>query len=332
MAAFADVEGIQIMCLKCLPYLLEDESQRTTAQRAGLTDSVLRAMVVFPDSIELHTVAFHTLVLLARPLGGNEGMLFHTAMVNTRGLFNHGSSSTSKNGIVIMLDSMRRFAQDEILQAMSCWSLVNVALTPLQKSMLVKLGGLTVTANAMLQHPYNAEVQFRALFALINLVIPTETRPEETEEMRQYEREIFHQLGEVGDTNEKEMIDASVGQISNLVVVAMKNFCSSEAILNRACLVLHNLSLNEEYHTILLWTPNCYQMLEWCLGNYPHDHVLQQSAGGTIQRLNATLSTNEELRTRFAQSIRAQQEHALELARQEAALLQEQQQQMMDIS
>merc|ERR1712007_303888 len=42
MVAFADVEGIQIMCLKCLPYLLEDESQRTTAQRTGLTDSVLR--------------------------------------------------------------------------------------------------------------------------------------------------------------------------------------------------------------------------------------------------------------------------------------------------
>lgn len=68
---------------------------------------------------------------------------------------------------------MRRFAHDEILQAMSCWSLVNVALTPLQKSMLVKLGGLTVTSNAMLQHPFNAEVQFRALFALINLVIPS---------------------------------------------------------------------------------------------------------------------------------------------------------------
>jgi hypothetical protein len=173
MVAFQDVEGIQIMCLKCLPYLLEDEQQRTTAQRAGLTDNVLRAMVLFPDSIELHTVAFHTLVLLARPLGGNEGMLFHTAMVNTRGIFNNGSNN-SKNGIVIMLDSMRRFSQDEILQAMSCWSLVNVALTPLQKSMLVKLGGLTVTSNAMLQHPYNAEVQFRALFALINLVIPSE--------------------------------------------------------------------------------------------------------------------------------------------------------------
>jgi hypothetical protein len=342
------------MCLKCLPYLLEDESQRTTAQRAGLTDSVLRAMVLFPDSIELHTVAFHTLVLLARPLGGNEGMLFHTAMVNTRGIFNNGSSN-SKNGIVIMLDSMKRFAQDEILQAMSCWSLVNVALTPLQKSMLVKLGGLTVTSNAMLQHPYNVEVQFRALFALINLVIPSklydrcsscsldpfvvftniqnlsflaETRPEESEEMREFEREILQQLGEVGETSEKEMLDASVGQISNLVVVAMKNFCSSEAILNRACLVLHNLSLNEEYHSILLWTPNCYQMLEWCLGNYPHDHVLQQSAGGTIQRLNATLSADDDLRARFTHSIRAQQQHSLDLARQEAVLLQEQQREM----
>ena len=163
-----------------------------------------------------------------------------------------------------------------------------------------------------------------------------ETRPDETEEMREFEREIFQQLGQVGETTEKEMLDASVGQISNLVVVSMKNFCSSEAILNRACLVLHNLSLNEEYHSILLWTPNCYQMLEWCLGNYPHDHVLQQSAGGTIQRLNATLSADEDLRERFTHSIRAQQQHSLELARQEAVLLQEQEreqeQQQMDVS
>ncbi len=160
---------------------------------------------------------------------------------------------------------------------------------------------------------------------LSNTSLTAETRPEETEEMREFEREIFHQLGEVGETSEIEMLDASVGQISNLVVVAMKNFCSSEAILNRACLVLHNLSLNEEYHSILLWTPNCYQMLEWCLGNYPHDHVLLQSAGGTIQRLNATLSADDDLRARFTHSIRAQQQHSLEMARQEAILLQEQQ-------
>lgn len=320
MVAFADVEGIQIMCLKVLPFLLEDEYQRTTAQRAGLTDIVLRGMVMFPDSSELHTTAFHTLVLLARPLGGKEGMLFHSAMVNASGIFNIGSSS-GKNGIAVMLDSMRRFESDEVLQAMSCWSMVNIALIPSQKTMLVKLGGISVAANAMMQHPYNAEVQFRALFALINLVIPSESLSEGTAEA------VQAHLGEVNNTTEKEMLDENVGQIANLVVVAMKNFCSSEAILNRACLVLHNLSLNEEYHTTLLWTPNCYQMLEWCMGNYRHDDVLQQSAGGTLQRLQTTLANDNELRLRFAASIRAQQQSSLEQARREAMYLQDQQQQ-----
>ena len=77
------------------------------------------------------------------------------------------------------------------------------------------------------------------------------------------------------------MLDENVGQIANLVVVAMKNFCSSEAILNRACLVLHNLSLNEEYHrshAVDAELPTrCWSGAS---ANYRHDQVLQQSAGG----------------------------------------------------
>lgn len=209
MVAFADVEGIQVMCLRVLPYLLEDEQQRITAQRVGLTDVVLRGMVLFPNSVQLHTASFHTLVLLARPLGGREGMLFHSSMVNSAGIFSGtgggggeeptnaaadtnasdaeaasgntsagsnmfsgGKQKSGRNGIAVMLDSMRRFESDEALQAMSCWSLVNIALAPVQKEVLVKLGGIEVTTNAMMRHPHNAEVQFRALFALINLVIP----------------------------------------------------------------------------------------------------------------------------------------------------------------
>lgn len=79
----------------------------------------------------------------------------------------------------------------------------------------------------------------------------------------------------------------------------MKSFCSSEAMLNRACLVLHNLSVTQDDHTALLWTPNCYQMLEWCLclGNYRTDRVLQQSASGTLHGLQVTLSNDDDLRT-----------------------------------
>lgn len=163
MTAFSDVEGIQTMCLKVLPPIMENEHQRSTAQRAGLTNNVLRAMVLFPDSAPLHTAAFHAIVLLARPLGGREGMLFHSSMVNASGIFDSGTAADEggKSGIAVMLDSMKRFEYDGVLQAMSCWSLVNIALAPAQKQMLVKLGGIQATANAMMLHPYDAEVQVR---------------------------------------------------------------------------------------------------------------------------------------------------------------------------
>jgi len=303
MVAFTDVAGIQNMCLKILPNLLEDEKQRTSAQHAGLTDIVLRAMVLFPCISELHTAAFHTLVLLARPLGGKEGMLFHRSMVNSSGIFNVGSN-TGKSGIAVMLDSMKRFSSDEDLQAMGCWSMVNIALIPSQKVVLVKLGGISVAVNALTQHPHSAEVHFRALFALINLVIPSENLPEKSAEAATIQKQVEG----INESSEKDMLDETVVQIANLVVVSMKNFWSSEAILNRACLVLHNLSLNESYHRVLIWTPNCYQMLEWCIGNYRHDAVLQQSAGGTLQRLQMTLASDADLRQKFTESIRVQQQ------------------------
>jgi hypothetical protein len=296
-----------------------------TAQRAGLTDVVLRAMVMFPNSMQLHTASFHTIVLLARPLGGREGMLFHSSMINASGIFGSDDSRNGKSGIAVMLDSIGRFEHNDELQAMACWSLVNIALAPAQKAALVKLGGIQATANAMTRHPYSAEVQFRALFALINLVIPSVRLNNNEANERMDELEIQEQLGEVNDTSEKEILDEVVGNIAELVVNAMKNFCSSEAILNRACLVLHNLSLTHDYHTTLLFTPNCYQMLEWCLANYRTDQVLQQSATGTLHRLQITLSNDGELSRRFTESLRAQQQLSLEQAHREAIHLSEQQ-------
>lgn len=317
MVGFSNAEGIQTMCLKVLPSLMEDEQQRMTAQRAGLTNIVLRAMVMFPNSTELHTAAFHTIVLLARPLGGREGMLFHTSMVSSSGIFNAIQGGpcpavNGKNGIAVMLDSMRRFQHNGDLQTMSCWSLVNIALVPAQKDVLIKLGGIEVTTNSMMAHPHNAEVQFRALFALINMVIPCANRSSNAAPGPE-------------EQTEREVLDEMVEQIVVLVVRAMQNFCSSEAILNRACLVLHNLSLTQDYHGSLLWTPNCYQMLEWCLSNYRTDQILQQSAASTLHRLQLTLSTNEGMRLRFNSALASQQQLSLEQAHREAVLLYEQQ-------
>lgn len=314
MVAYPEVEGIQIRCVATLPVLLEDESQRLMAQRVGLVDVVLRAMLRFPDCPKLHIAAFHAMVLLARPLGGREGMLFDNSMAEatanaslgalTKGASSLDQQSVSKlnglNGIVVMLSSMQRFESDPDLQAMSCWALVNLALVPAQKTMILSLGGIQVAANAMRRHPKNFDVQFRALFALINLVVAS-----------QPPKALSFLRGPNGPKTEKDILDASVDTVANLVVSAMKNFCSSEIILNRACLVLHNLAQSQDYLTTLLWTPHCFQMLEWCIANYPTDPVLRRSATSTLHRLQVLLSNNPTLRARFAESIRSQEELSL---------------------
>ena len=246
MVAYSEVEGIQTLCLKVFPYLLEDEQQRLTAQNAGLTDIVLRAMIMFPDSEQLHIAAFHTIVLLARPHGGREGMLFHSSMTAS-GIFGVDNSH-GKSGIAVMLDSMRRFQHSPVLLAMSCWALVNIALAPEQKAVLVKLGGIQATINAMHCHPFSAEVQFRALFALINLVIPSVQMDRRNDANGAGEGNApinaaaiapappanvpapMEEGHEISQTSEREIIDEAVSDITSLVVRAMKNFCSSEGM------------------------------------------------------------------------------------------------------
>jgi hypothetical protein len=203
-----------------------------------------------------------------------------------------------------MIDAMRRFKSEEKLQAMACWAMVNLALVPAQKTMVISLDGIQATISALQQHRDSFDVQFRALFALINLVVPCKHPKKLCINHAKYE-------------TEKDVLDDFVGEIVNLVVLAMKDFCSSETILNRACLVLHNLAQNTEYLMILLWTPHCYQMLEWCITNYPTDQVLRRSAVSTLHRLQVLLAGNESLRNRFAQSIQAEQEVCIRNARAE---------------
>lgn len=168
-------------------------------------------MQAFPTNSLLQLTAFHTLVVLLRPLGANEGTVnsahvhsHNATSKSSRGIrsINHKkhhlsqhhqqqhhpssviSNSTlldakyeprwEENGVRVMLDSLRRFSSDRYLQAMGCWAMVNAALYPSLKASLLRLGGVYTVTNAMMLHPNVEAVQFRGLFALINLVIPGE--------------------------------------------------------------------------------------------------------------------------------------------------------------
>merc|ERR1712164_3565 len=118
-------------------------------------------------------------------------------------------------GIAAVLRSMRVHLKNSNVQAMGCWSLVNLALNHQQKLALLALDGLDAVLAAMAHHPSTLEVQFRALFALINLVIP-----------------------EAGSVSTNTM---DCGEHA-----AMRHFPESEKLVRCVCLVLHNLSLDDK--------------------------------------------------------------------------------------
>lgn len=70
---------------------------------------------------------------------------------------------------------MERHQLDATVQAMACWSMVNLALIAEQKTSVVRQGGILAIVRAMDLHSEDSEVQFRAMFALINLVTPDVT-------------------------------------------------------------------------------------------------------------------------------------------------------------
>lgn len=339
MVAHPNVRGIQTMCIESLPSLLEDERQRITGRRVGLVEVILCAMLRFPDSVELHIAVFHAIVLLARPLGGREGMLFDNTMaettqnigltslvelsdsvslagrcgghpsLNKNNINQHGSSDDEKEsqpgstGISILIDSMERFSSSEKLQSMACWAFVNVALVPLQKNMLIKLGGIEAILSAMEKHSTNFDVQFRALFALINLAVPC----------RQSDFSLNSNIDGADATRTETAVLSKLGaRIAQLSVSAMKNFWSSEAILNRGCLVVHNLSQSSEFMPALLETPNCYQILEWCVTNHSTDRVLRRSVSSTLQRMQYYLDQHPEEQHRFSISLERQNRETVE--------------------
>lgn len=184
-----------------------------------------------------------------------------------------------------MVDSMKRFASEEKLQSMACWAMVNVALVPVQKYMVMCLGGIDAILSSMEEHPKSFDVQFRALFALINLAVPC----------RPYD--FIHEptiRGGDASREERRVLDKLGPKIARLSVIAMKNFSNDEEILNRGCLVVHNLSQSPHFMPTLMENADCYNTLTWCLKNHFADRVLRRSISSTLDRMREYLFRNPE--------------------------------------
>jgi len=302
MESYQDDEKIQLICLQALPTILEDPVSRLLAQTDGLTSIVFFDMSAFPDNPILQLHAFHTLVVLLRPAAAYEGK---TASVkrrhnnhNASSIIQHGKVLGAKrkatlpdfedNGVRVMLASLRRYSNDMYIQAIGCWALVNAALYPSLKTSLSRLGAVYTVTNAMMLHPNVEAVQYRGLFALINLVIPDDKKRD-------------------GDGSS---ISSHIYQIARLTIVAMKTFHSNKSILNRGCCVLRNLSLTPAFVKILAKTPGSVDILLHCRQVCPKDALVQRSARTIMVLMQRVNERQKDGNTDFESSFQLTQPHA----------------------
>jgi hypothetical protein len=125
------LKGIQTMCRRrcCLPTGRRTTAKRT-AQHAGLTDIVLRDMVLFPIVPNFTAAAAFIPLSYWRATWRTRGMLFHTSWSAPRYRQRTQRRREWQNGVSCDADSMR-LRSDEVLK--QCWSLVNIALAPAQR-------------------------------------------------------------------------------------------------------------------------------------------------------------------------------------------------------
>ncbi|CAM9129016.1 unnamed protein product [Choristocarpus tenellus] len=257
------LEEMARTCFNRLGQLLEFDAARRTMNmnRLRIMDHALWTLQAFPDDADIQLKVLRFLVLAGRPIGGTEGMVFHRGPASGSAL---ETFAPAGEGVSAVLASMARHLHNGPVQAMSCWSMVNLALLPIQKENLLRLGGIEAVLAAMVTHPKDPDVQFRGMFALINLATP--------------------------DRGSSSVM--STETMKNVVVnvlAAIHSFSENAAIVNRGCLVLHNIALDAGHFDTLV-EMGAPQELVLAMGRHPSDAMLCQCATGTLRRLGAEVN------------------------------------------
>ncbi|CAM9563720.1 unnamed protein product [Chrysoparadoxa australica] len=266
LSRFESLPSLTWPAFKRLALLLDRSEARevTWDGSVPVVHHALRTLQRFPDQAGLVVTVMKCLVLLGRPAGGTEG---GAVLTNTRAspLASFGSNGS---GVKALLACMKQRPDHAELQAAGCWSMVNLALIKPQKKHLLLKGGVDCITAAMRNHSSDREVQFRALFALINLVTPKYAG---------------------GLAGGGVLSAALLSDVMSLTVTAMCTFKEDEQVVNRSVLVLHNIAIDETQWPALVGARSA---LEDAVAANPGDKTLQQCGGSTIAKLAHYQETN----------------------------------------
>ena len=244
---------IQFQAMERLNGLLEDEHCRSKAQMGSIPAAIFETMNACMENEALLVKALYTTMLVLRPKGGSEGCLFKGDEMSSLHV-----PAVIDTGVKAVLNCMRKYTHSRRLQYMGCWAMVNMALEASHKVKLLEHGAINTVCAAMDAHKDEPKVQFRALFALINLVtldgISQMDSPERTEELI------------------ARVVDVTWRYIKHL------------DIAGRGCMVLYNLSLDASNYEFLLRN-NVIELLREASQLHPVDHMLTFVYSSTAARI-----------------------------------------------
>ena len=201
--------------------------------------------------------ALYTIMLLLRPKGGSEGILLRTAKMSIPKI-----PSVIGMGIDAVLGCLRYNLVHAKIQEMGCWALVNMALRSSHKQALLHGGVIQVIMNAMEAHPTNKKVQYRALFALINLV-------------------------NMGVRHKTTTAHVPAERIIERVLQSTANFIKCRDVADRGCMVLYNLSLDSRNHDYLRLS-KVPLLMGQAVALHSNNRVLESIWNSTTTRLGRT--------------------------------------------
>ncbi|OQR99887.1 hypothetical protein ACHHYP_03978 [Achlya hypogyna] len=156
--ALASIQGQLVRLFGCAAFNHDVNRVRLVCE--GALDSVLAAMVAFPQDAPLQQSSCSTLTNLAHNCEGNRRKIL------------------DKGGVERVLDAMQGFPKEVALQESACWALISLAGSDYMCQHIAARGGLGAILAAMLNCPGAACVQYYGVWALLNLVTGVEALQE----------------------------------------------------------------------------------------------------------------------------------------------------------
>jgi len=259
LATHREFDSVSVESMGTICKLLENESVRQEAQNSSLPEvlfELVRARRA-AGSEEMIAKALYTIMLLLRPKGGSEGILLRTAKMSIPKI-----PSVIGVGIDSVLGCLRQNLCHAKIQEMGCWALVNMALRSSHKQALLHGGVIQVIVSAMDAHPTNKRVQYRALFALINLV-------------------------NMGVRHKTTTAHVPAERIIDRVLESTTTFIKCRDVADRGCMVLYNLSLDARNHEYLRRS-KVPVLMGQAVALHSNNRVLESIWNSTTSRLGRT--------------------------------------------